>query len=392
MPVINDNPEFESGAVRVTRPDGKPTLVSGRIIFSEIGLTDLNRSPIKRLQAFILDGTHLTRPADEKDDIEKITESQEGDKPPFKPDKLSEALLVDGSIFAIDASLLKSSRWGNEGLQFQHNVAVWTNWLAYATFIEKGGHSIIREYIKVTPENAKEAPTKAKTGSEKIGGVNIATEPHWIVTDYKDKGDGETGIILNQLLVPEWMIFIFLNGQGLLYEVQLMYRRLEEIKEAIRDKTTGNAVDLAIIGHIGDVAQAASVLQSGVQIINIPQQAGSVQMERIGKSEVVSQLSAEFIQLKTDYLNAMQMVQMNDATNMSGISRRLFMSPMLKQVERVRSQMEVIYHTYDWTIAFNKLTVLSVEERLKEMELIKELQETTAIDLERANELRNNLI
>lgn len=281
----------------------------GWSVFDAHSVTSLNRLPITVLSSYIL-SEYIEDPI-----IFDIS-----------VDMICESLLVDGSLVIAGGKLQHSNEWhvSSSTLGYQINE----------------DQEIYRMY--------------AFNGSS------------WSVGIYND----DDFIQLKETLeLPTEELYMYANGEGIIKPVQWTYKRLEEIELSRRQQTTEAALSLIIAGYEGvDTLKIRRQVAGGAKILFIP--TPDVNITRVASSEIVNYLSVNFDQLLPIYFKALNVPIMDGNSVQSGISRGISLQPTLRFCNNIRNKIVQIFEQLGGNIEFKPIILLSVEERLRELELI----------------------
>lgn len=185
------------------------------------------------------------------------------------------------------------------------------------------------------------------------------------------------------------LIYVYMNGAGLLYEAQFTFRRLEEIETDSRAVTRQLKV-MIISGFTGDMERTTSTLNdSDKKILKTPK---DVKVYFPTSTAVIDQLETNFQRLVGLYFWRVNMVRMDDSSEASGVARRLIMAPMLNYIDATRAKVEQIYRNYEVEISFDRIVTMTVEERRGEIDIINMLYDKQVITLEQRNDKLKALI
>jgi len=324
--------KFNPKAEYVLKPDAVNfPFLTGREIYTELSYTGLNKSPIVKLQAFILAGLVETG------------------NPPWPVPEMSERLLVDGTVVWYEP----------EGFIYDIYDATRNRILA-----------------RIRDEDGKIIHDKRRR-FERVG-------EKWSITD-EDYKDGKWVVHRNYGDIPDdpTIILVHPNNLGLLFPVQNIYHRLEEIQKILRAESTGAKRKSIISGFAGDVKQLDEAMRSDRSVINIP---GNVTVTHPAATAIVTQLLEEKNDLLIQYNeNTMNYIS-GEGSEMSGVSRRLMMAPMLQFVKGMRKQLREIYERYVVTLEFDKVQVQTIDERQAQYNMLKLMRDDQVITREEFKE------
>lgn len=299
------------------KEDGYPWC-SGWDVYDEHSITSLNKTPINVLLAYIL-SEFESQPIVFDIDADHICES----------------LLVDGSIVIAGGKLCHSDEW-----------QVISPVMAYQINDEE---SIYRLY--------------SYNGTS--WDVNIYTNENFI--DIKEQRN-----------IATEELYLFPNGEGILKPVQWTYKRLEEIEISCRQQTTEAALSLIITGYEGvDELKTRKQIAGGAKILFIP--TPDTEVTRVASSEIVNYLGQNFMRLLPLYFKSLNIPITDGNIAQSGISKQITLQPTLRFCNQVRLKMQKIFTQLDGSIEFKPIIVLSVDERLRELELLRAKRDIGAL-------------
>jgi hypothetical protein len=309
----------------------------GRDIYQERSLTGLNKVPVRSHEAYVLGG------------LQMATESM-----PLPIKRLTEGLIVDGTIV-----------------------------------IEKihapGGDIVESKFLTGILEARPEFVLQKLPGLSKNGRVVhrefVLENTTWTVTDYEDyeraKATGESPERVAQTEIPKDDLYVYPNGIGIIAEAQDTFKRLEEIERKVR-RTTNKAVQIIIAGHVGDVEQAKeAVSDEDSDTVLFPD---DVEVKLVASTALVDQFHSDFNTLMPLYNIMTNMVAYEDSANESGYARRLRMAPMLYYIKDLRGIIVEIMKDHGTTVEFDRIVVTTVDERLSEVNFLREIHNDGAID------------
>jgi len=327
----------------VSKPVGREDTALGerkssREIFEQASVTSLNDIPVVVHMAFVTAGSQTI---DDKD-------------LPIPLNTLVEAVIVDGTV------IIREIPDAEEG---DPKAVILTGIIPPTTNKE-----VIQDTGEMVPVT-KEPITRVWRKELKV----------WQWKDYIKWGTGKPELIAKSTTgIPEALFHVYLNGPGLLWKPQFTYGRLEEIErntKAIADKTK-----LGIIsGYTGALNQTrASFNDPDNQYVGVP---NAVRVDFPRNTSAVDQLHTEFERLLSLYWKDTHVVEIDDASQSSGIARRLALQPMLSYVQGVRHDVTEIYTLLKVNeFEFDAIVTSTIEERLKEFELLTSLKDRGLID------------
>jgi hypothetical protein len=285
----------------------------------------------------------------------------DGPDAPFDVADISERLLVDGTVI-----------WYKpEG--FLADIVSVTDDEIIMKIRSVDGMLVVEKRRRMERFGDADKKTWQMYDEEKISGAVDWT----IIREYEPFPDDPAQILIHE------------NGVGILYYVQLLYQRIEEIQTQLRRESTSAKTKTFVSGFTGDRSKAENAMgDPNATAIFVP---GNVTINSPYAAGVVTNLIAEKHDLLIQYdENVMDFIT-NEASQMSGISRRLMMSPMLQFVKGVRKRLTDIFELYKIKLAFDKVQVQTVEERTSEYNLLKQMRDDTVLTpdefIKRATEL-----
>lgn len=305
-------------------------LVTGRKMFESRSITGLNKIPI---------GVHKSLILSDTDAYEQEL--------PFPIDQAVEGIIVDGTViveFFRDKSGAEMAP-----PEFLTNI------------VEASRDRVVRR-VGVTTDG------KIIHRIYRLEGDTWQFED---VTGYKT--DEQAVIAGSQLQKNKDSLYIFINGNGILYDAQDTYRRLEEIERRVR-KVTNNAVAMIISGWGGNLVQAQEELNSGSDKIIIPR---AVEITLVASTQLTDQFHADYEKLLRNYFILVNVTLFDESTVESGVSRRYRMAPMLHYVRDVQRLTTKLYKESPvggLDIKFGRLITSTPEERKAELELLDSLK------------------
>jgi hypothetical protein len=184
----------------------------------------------------------------------------------------------------------------------------------------------------VTRVFSRQSPVASKDG-------DVPSPPldgSWVVRDDTAFGTEEQKHIATAH-APAEAIVAYPNGLGILYKSQRTYRRLEAIFATIERMQSGVNSKTIISGYVGSVEQAHSELRRADRDVALFPTGATV--HRVASSSAIDQLMREFETLLPLYLRRLHFVHFQADGQLSGVSRRLAMAPLLAFVEKLRTQL-----------------------------------------------------
>lgn len=315
---------------------------TGRTIFEQITISNLNRIPVELLKNRTLRGI-------------------KADEPPVAPEKVCELLLVEGGA---------------------------------ALYLDGGGEWECLENLLSCTDS--EIWQLAMAEKENAAGGLLPSE--WVYRRFVNNGDvwqvididPDTGKDLQDQPppIPADAMVVYPNGQGILYPTQWMFQRLEQIRWDIRQETSDFALSMLIIGMVSpNPEDALAKLESGKRIANIPGQGATV--ERVGDSRVVDQLAAEYQALEAEYFRACHIMDTADQPNRPvGFDLQLRMEPQTAFIETLRRKVIEVYAMLGFTgpITFRRLETMTPADKTAELTNIMTAQDRGYITSQQASE------
>jgi len=310
--------------------------LTGREIFEEQSYTGLNKSTPETLEAFIAGDSEI-----------KPVGNPEW--PLIPVEVMSEQLLVDGSF-----ALRLMPETEDELYLFLRDCVTIKKRLVVQRIRDEKGHitEIVRVYQK--------------------------TEKDWLVRDIKNYG-GDHEQTVERWVYPLDAFIAYPHGKGILEPNRKTYQRIEEIEEGIRAQTGPASLSLIVTGYLGDVKKAQETFNKGAQIVYVP---GNATVTRVASNNTADQLIKEGDKLIKLWLKNTHVVEISETSTMSGVARRLAMTPMLHFVKLIRNSLIEIYDMIGYTIDFGGLGILTPMEIEEELELLKRGRDEGFIDEE----------
>ncbi len=317
-------PAFKESAYKVK---------TGREIYEEISLTGINRAVIDSLGAFVVGESH-------------VETSGASLWPEIPPEDLVNAFLVDGS-FAMRV-VAEEEMQKNEKLDEPYQ------------FLE----DCIEIHRRLVTQALRDKESDQPNGLTRVW---QQTNKDWVVRDVENYGEKNERII-STTRYPLDAFYPYPNGLGILYWNQYTYRRIEEIEDSIRKQTGKAALSLILTGYLGDITQARTAFESGGEVIHLP---GNPTVTRVASTDTVNQLISSGDKLMRLFLKNTHQIEISETSDMSGVSRRLAMTPMLHFIKLVQTQLGKIYEDIGYTASFLGLNVTTPEERIAELDFFK---------------------
>ena len=321
-PIIANDLDLVAG--RASATSKKFIKRTGREIYDEQMISGMNKMPVSTLISFIIGGTQF-------------------ENPPFDIEELAEYLLIEGSVLIVDNEI-------QEGVCSATNI----------------------EVVQDLPV------TDPVTGSV-ITRVYTRTIGEWTVVDYVFYGmsDRQKQISINA--APDKSVYVYPNGTGVLFPVQKQLWRIERIYQVMEKQTTGQGLLKKLIsGYLGDINQIrVATADDDISVYGVP--GGDVKGIDLATEVIINNQIAQLDRLEPVYLRNVHVIGTVDASNISGISRTIYMTPMTTFVEKVRGWITEICAQFNYTPVFERLPLQGIDERKAEFELLKELRDAQVI-------------
>jgi len=292
---------------------------TGRKIYEEKTISGLNRLPIETLISFIIGGSKF-------------------ESPPFDIEDLAERLLVDGTIVIYDNEYL-----GN---------------IVYADELK------VVQRLEVVSNNDKPVTRVFKRENK--------DSDRWTSQDFEDYGLDTQKEISEEIELPAKTFFAYINGVGILSPNQKQFWRIEQIFVTMMEQTSGPGLVKKILsGYVGSIESIRSQMDNKGGIICIP--GGDTKLFDVASDMITNQLIAQLDKLVPNYFRNLHVIDTEGAANVSGISRKLLMTPMTTFVEKVRGWIIEVCAYFNYVPVFAQLPMDSIEEREKELNLLENL-------------------
>lgn len=309
-------------------------IVSGRELYEEHSLTAINRSVINSLTAFITGESSM----------EPIGSTE---WPEVPADAMTEYFLVDGSW----ALRLISEQEMAKNEKLDHS------------------YEFLKDLIEVHKRLVLQGTRDKETGElTDVTRVWQQRANDWIVRDVKNYGQTNEQVISTIEKYPLDAFVPHPSGKGLLYWNQFTYRRIEEIEQGIRQQTGKAALSLILSGYMGDVNQAREALAKGGEVIHVP---GNPQITRWASSSTTDQLMKNGEQFLRLFLKNTMQIEISETAAVSGVSRRLAMTPMLHYVRQQQAKIKAVYETIGYELSLKGMNIMTPEERSAELDFLK---------------------
>jgi hypothetical protein len=308
-------------------------LISGRAIFDEASFTMLNKRPVGELKAHILKGA-------------TVDGDNSADTMPFTPAVLCENLLVDGSLAIFSYG---------DTYEFLPDAEVIDAGLVYQWLNIGEDNEMLRQFVLSLDEKQT---------------------PYWLVTEYEGYGTDDEQAVDTYSFTND-QLYAYSNGKGILHDPQLMYRRLEEIENIIKEQTKKANLKTIVTGYTGNINQAKHEFVKDNRIVFMD--GDNVKVIEVANPEIIQKLLDQSARIEPRYLASCHIAMINDVAGISGISRKYIMTPMTSFVDTVRGQITEIFTDFGYGITFGKNIIDDVDERSKEYDLLFKAQTDGAI-------------
>src|SRR3990167_1351594 len=317
--------------IRVSENENKPDYPeqTGREIFEELSLTGLNRAPVTTLSSFIETGYEVVGEPRIQIEVEEMISH----------------LLVDGA-FAILSKEIVSEKELRE---------LWKD------------YKILTDLKRVSESEIIESLKDQNGVPNKISRVYQLQGETWIVRDVKYLGHEKKEIVVNEVKYPKDAIIPVVNNiepRGILYPNQHTYHRLEEIEMGLRHQTGPASLSLIVSGYVGDITKAHNTFSGGNKVVFVP---GNATVTRVAANNTADQLMRNGALLMRLYFRNTHVIDDSEATVLSGVSRRLLMTPMLAFIESMRGILKDFYESLGAILTFGGIQILAPEEREAEL-------------------------
>ena len=319
-------------------------ILTGRQIWNQLSITGLNRSPVNILSAFIT--TDFEADIKNPEHADPIME----DQPAISVIEMTEYLLVDGSFVIME--LPKPNEDGDKWVILKNVFQpIRVNKFVQGIEDKKTG-DLIDTSIMVRLFSRKDV------------------KANWLVQDIRNPQKKDETVMSTKTL-PNEAVFPWVNKvhpSGLLVPNQNTYQRIEEIEEQIRVQTGPASLALIVTGYLGDIEQARETFSRGARIIFVP---GQATITRVASNNVADQLTTRSDKLITLYFKNTNVATVEDTSNISGVSRKILMTPQISEVNRQRAMIKQIYSHWDIEVSFGGVELLTPEEKSKELDVLK---------------------
>lgn len=177
--------------------------------------------------------------------------------------------------------------------------------------------------------------------------------------------------------IPAADVLVIPNGRGVLYWAQDIYWRLEEIAATERRIMTGSNLLPIISGNIGGSSEVQTAFMTAKNAIILP---GVISIDRVVSNAVMQMLMDWFNDRRTDWYAAMNVVEQDTPNRPVASDRQLRMLAMHLYTKRTRRVLEKLYTGLGVNIQLAPVSMLTIEERLKMLELLNQLLAGGTID------------
>jgi hypothetical protein len=311
--------------------------MTGREIFNQLSYTGLNKIPVIKLLAFIKAGMQVSGTL------------------PFNKKEIPERLLVDGSFVW----------WLDQFLEDLYSVT--------ETKIIQG--------LRVDGDSTKPLIRDMRR-------VFMLNESNWFITD--EKYTEQKWQVVKQVgSIKADDLFVFPNEEGILYPMQKLYHRMEEIEQLVRVQTGRSALSMIVSGFVGDIDQARTEFESDSTVKFMP---GETKVDRVHATEAVNHLLLDMASLLALYKEGCFDYTAAEDTVESGVSRRLKMAPMLEFVTVTRGYIEEIFAYFQASVVFDRLQIQTIGERTAEYSLLVMMRDAQVITPQEFTERSLDLI
>ena len=192
------------------------------------------------------------------------------------------------------------------------------------------------------------------------------TEKDWLVRDVENYGmTGE--IVKDTNRYPLDAFHPYPAGKGLLYWNQYTYRRIEEIEQSIRQQTGKAGLSIILTGYMGDIDQARKAFATGSEIVHVP---GNPTITRVGSTGTTDQLMSNGDQMMRLFLKNTHQIEISETANISGVARRLAMTPMLHYIKLKQKQIKAIYEVLGYDLSLHGINIMTPAERAAELDFL----------------------
>lgn len=321
-------------------------MMSGREIYNQISLTGINRAIIDSLTAFIVGESQIKR----------IGNSP---WPEIPPDAMCEHYLVDGS-FAIRI-MSEEEMAKNEKLDNNYE---------FLTDLKEVHKRLVVQILR----DSNGTPTN-------VSRVWQRTEIDWVVRDVENYGAKAQRVLATERY-PLEAFLPYPGGYGIIFWNQYTYQRIEEIEYNIRKQTGKASLQFFLTGYLGNVEQARTEIAGGGEIIHLP---GNPTITRAASSGTTDQLERDGLKLMALFLKNTHQVEISETSTMSGVSRRLAMTPMLHYIKLVQVKLQEIYETIGYNMKTQGLRITTPDERSAELDFLQRGLHEGIIDQETYN-------
>ncbi len=327
------------------KPDQTYPIYSGRTIEQQFSISGLNKLPITILED------------------RACLDTETSDEPPIPVEVTCNWQLVDGSLLGT----LQGENWGLEPNLIHVEEELALQEVFVPDPLNKRTEILIREYA--LNENGQNVTITLWQ--------NFNTENPEIVKQPD-----------NPFTKPASEVIFFPNGRGILYPIQWTYKRLEEIRWAIRQETSDFALSNIIVGMVTKDPESiiAQLMKSRLAIV-----AGkNIQTLKIGDTRVVDQLNVEYAQLEMEYFRGCHIIDTGKQVDRPvAADTRIKLEPQTNFIESVRTKIQEFYSMFPnpITVTFKKLTTMSPADKQMELQNIITARDTRLIKPKEAIEI-----
>jgi hypothetical protein len=319
-------------------------VITGRQMFNTLSITGLNRTPETILSAFIT--TDFKAEIKNKEHADPVNP----ENPVISVDEMTEYLLVDGSF--VIQELPEPNADGDKWIFMKDvvntpKVPIQLN--MFWSKVRKDDGDIKSDTMRLFRRE------------------NFDSE--WIVEDITNP-DASNSRVVKTIKFPSKAFYPWANKLhpfGILFPNQNTWKRLEEVEEQIRSQTGPASLSLIVTGYVGDIDQAKQQMSSGARIVFVP---GSAQITRVASNNVADQLMSDSDRLMALYFKNTNVANVEGSENISGVSRRLLMTPMLSEVNKQRAMIKEIYSFFDIGASFGGVQLMGADEKIKELDAL----------------------
>lgn len=318
-------------------------LMFGLDLFNHRSLTGLSRSPLEDLASFVTGGIA---------DVDVVPE----------PVEATLRLLNSGSVVVFNPKT--SPRF--------LDYAYAPNAETFIDYLPGDDGCIELELVK---ENMDKVWSTAGNIRYRLEGQSW--KPEYIDAKGKVLKDPPREVRLAMKPIPAGDVLVIPNGRGVLYWAQDIYWRLEEIAATERRIMTGSNLLPIISGNIGGSSEVQTAFMTAKNAIILP---GVISIDRVVSNAVMQMLMDWFNDRRTDWYAAMNVVEQDTPNRPVASDRQLRMLAMHLFTKRTRRVLEKLYTGLGVGIQLAPVSMLSIEERMKMLELLNQLLASDTID------------